>query len=985
MTDTVARPTPITPRTAHRFVLPDTPIDLKARVEQGEAVAWRAPVTYPTYATAEPDLYPMFLGRRVYQGSSGRTYPLPFIDRISQHAEDREWDAIHLENRYLRVMILPELGGRIQIGYDKTTGYDFFYRNNVIKPALVGLAGPWVSGGVEFNWPQHHRPATYLPVETHLSTEEDDGSVVVWCSDHDPLQRMKGMHGVRLHPDRAIIQVDVRLHNRTSHEQTFLWWANVAAPVGDDYQSFFPTDVRYVADHARRAITRFPAADRSYYGVDYAELARAVPGSDRIDFYRNIPVPTSYMIVDSAEDFFGGYDHGRQAGFVHWADHRFAPGKKQWTWGDAPFGHAWDAQLTDSDGPYIELMAGVYSDNQPDFSFLQPGETKTFSQYWYPISEIGVAHYANRDAAIHLEVEGENARLGIATTSPLSDVTVTVSESLETNVLWETVSDITPDTPLIHTLPVGGARTVAVQVYHGGRRIAEYQVSPDTGASADEPRAATEPPMPESVDSVEELFLIGVHLRQNRHPTRSPLPYWQEALRRDPADARTNLAVAEHYLHTGEYDVALGHAQRAIARQSTRNGNPASGAGHYLLGLILRRLQRTIEASNAFAKAEWDGKHAHAARFERYSMAARVGATSDLHVHELLRGDTDDLRARALAAVLLRRSGQEAEAQRLLTSTIQRDPLDTLSRVLTGGALPTDGRTLIDVGLDFERFGEIDAALRLLSLASEAPTTPAGNIRPIAHYHRARVLDLEGRYAEAEQARSSAQREDRRWVFPVGLDDLDTLNAAVASDPRDAGAYSLLGMLFLDAGREADASAALREAIRLGDDNPVTLRNAAVVAFNHDRDDDFARESYRRAREAAPDDARLLYETDQLARRLGDSASARVARLDAARSLVDQRDDLTVEYCDLLIETGRAGEAIEILTSRSFQVWEGGEGRLLSAFDRARAELGLAPADPPTSLGEGRPMFTAPPALRDDGSTDYFATSLPALMLFTRE
>ena len=149
----------------------------------------------------------MFLERRVYQGSSGRVYPLPFIDRIATSRTEHSWEALHIENEYLRLMILPEIGGRIHVGYDKTNGYDFFYRQNVIKPALVGLAGPWISGGVEFNWPQHHRPG-----DVHARCDRDrahpDGSVTIWCSDHDPMQRMKGMHGICLHPDEACIRTE---------------------------------------------------------------------------------------------------------------------------------------------------------------------------------------------------------------------------------------------------------------------------------------------------------------------------------------------------------------------------------------------------------------------------------------------------------------------------------------------------------------------------------------------------------------------------------------------------------------------------------------------------------------------------------------------------------------------------------------------------------------------------------------------------------
>ena len=290
--------------------LPDAPED-----QRGLAVAaWSEPVEIRTYEPGEPGRMPAFLETRVYQGSSGRVYPLPFIESVSHEPHLRQWQAVHLENEYVRLMILPELGGRIHVAVDKASGNDLFYRNNTIKPALVGLAGPWISGGIEFNWPQHHRPGTFLPMDWTIE-REPDGSVTVWCSDHDPFERMKGMHGIRLRPGSALIEARVRLFNRTPFTQTFLWWANVAARVHDDYQSFFPTDVRLVADHAKRAVTAFPAADRPYYGIDYP--ARADPQSsefagtdaDRIDWYRNIPVPTSYMCVGSADDFFGGYDH----------------------------------------------------------------------------------------------------------------------------------------------------------------------------------------------------------------------------------------------------------------------------------------------------------------------------------------------------------------------------------------------------------------------------------------------------------------------------------------------------------------------------------------------------------------------------------------------------------------------------------------------------------------------------------------------------
>ena len=203
----------------------------------------------------------------------------------------------------------------------------------------------------------------------------------------------------------------MQLYNRTSEPQTFLWWANPAVHVNDDYQSVFPPDVHAVMDHGKRDVSRFPIATGTYYKVNYA------PGTD-ISRYKNIPVPTSYMAYHSDFDFVGCYDHGKQAGMMHVANHHVVPGKKQWTWGYGDFGQAWDRQLTDEDGPYIELMCGAYTDNQPDFSWIQPGEEKRFTQIFMPYKLIGPAKNASREAVINLEVEGANARIGVYVTRP---------------------------------------------------------------------------------------------------------------------------------------------------------------------------------------------------------------------------------------------------------------------------------------------------------------------------------------------------------------------------------------------------------------------------------------------------------------------------------------------------------------------------------------------------------------------------------------
>ena len=178
-----------------------------------------------------------------------------------------------------------------------------------------------------------------------------------------------------------------------------------------------------------------------------------------LSWYSNIPVPTSYMALGSSEDFFGGYDHKREAGFVHVANHHISPGKKQWTWGNHEFGYAWDRNLTDEDGPYIELMSGVYTDNQPDFSFLAPGETKTFSQFWYPISEDRPGAEGKGRGGLSLTLSTEAVRIGLCVTQSLPNAELRLEYRGETFQQWR--ADLAPGQPLLREsrLPAGAQQT----------------------------------------------------------------------------------------------------------------------------------------------------------------------------------------------------------------------------------------------------------------------------------------------------------------------------------------------------------------------------------------------------------------------------------------------------------------------------------------------------------------------------------------------
>ncbi|MGB8479658.1 MAG: DUF5107 domain-containing protein [Acidobacteriaceae bacterium] len=944
----------------HALLLPEAPL-----TERGPVKAWQHEVNIFSYLPESADPNPMFFEKRVYQGSSGRVYPLPFIDRVATEGHDHAWQALHIENKYLRLMVLPEIGGRIHIGFDKINGYDFIYRQNVIKPALVGLAGPWISGGVEFNWPQHHRPATFMPMEFEIE-HGADGSATLWCSDHDPMSRMKGMHGVCLYPDKAYVELKVRLYNRTPYVQTFLWWANAAVRAHEQYQSFFPPDSKFVADHAKRAITSFPESDGRYYGIDYAERRRSgIPTDEQprlfrpdgsyppndLSWYANIPVPTSYMILGSRGDFLGGYDHRARAGMVHIANHHISPGKKQWTWGNHEFGYAWERNLTESDGPYIELMGGVYTDNQPDFSFLAPWETKEFSQFWYPIREIGVPVAANVKVAFSLETEPGIAHLGVCVTEDFPKAHMTLEQGETILGEWKQAISIAQPLRVDQVIPDDVQKSnLSVVVRSGGHEILRY-VSPDI-MNPIPPAAATEPGSPETIATAEQLYLTGLHLEQYRHATGDPVLYWNEALRRDEHDSRTCQAIGSWHLCRGEFAIAESYFRRAIARLTQLNSNPYDGEAYYSLGLSLRFQHRDTEAYAAFYKSTWNAAWKSAAYHALAELDSTRGEweTALRHLRLSLRGNMDDLNARDLSVIAQRKLSRHAEAESLLRETRQLDVLDIWSRYLESGEGPENNQQRIDLGLDYCRAGLWNEAANLLAGADMERTD--GSV-PMVLYMLAWCYQNCGEHHLAAASRNKAAAASPRYCFPSRFEEIEILESAIAANPADPRAPYYLGNLLYDRRRHQEAIELWERSARLDDAFATVWRNLAFAYFNVCEDEVRARNAFDRAFASNPQDARVLYERDQLWKRTGTPPQERLEELKRHPWLLGTRDDLTVELATLLNATGASEEALAILKTRKFQPWEGGEGLVLSQWTGANLALGrecLSRGDAPAAL-----------------------------------
>ena len=934
-----------------------------------EVRIWEEDVVIPTYEAGKADRNPMFLEKRVYQGSSGKLYPYPTTEEISFTRTDKVWHAVWLENDYLKVMVLPELGGRIQRALDKTNNYDFVYYNQVIKPALVGLAGPWISGGIEFNWPQHHRPTTYMPVD-HVISKHEDGSMTLLCNDIDQMYGTKGITSFTLYPDKAYIEIRGQLYNRTNLPQTFLWWANPAVPVNDNTQSVFPTDVHFVMDHGKRDVSRFPIARGVYYKHDYSE------GVD-ISRYKNIPVPTSYMAEKSSYDFVGGYDYGVEAGLLHVADHHVSPGKKQWTWGCGDFGKAWDRNLTDEDGPYIELMCGVFTDNQPDFSWLKPFEEKTFTQYFMPYKKVGQVKNATIDAAVNLERKADgSAHVIVYATAPHEAATVELY--VDVCLAFSRQTQLSPVNIFEETFATDAQKDTQLRVVvrDAEKVLVEYQ--PVEQGIPEMAKPAEKAKKPEEILTNEELLLTAEHIEQYRHATFLPDPYYLEALKRDPGDMRVNNAYGLLLMRRGNFEAAVPYFEASIKRATMMTPNPYNSEAMYNLGVCLLYLGRDDEAYDRFYKACWSNEMQEMGFYYLAAIAMRrqnYAAALDFIDKSLVK-NAHNIKARGLKASVLRKLGRQECALEQVKANLEVDPFDYVSHYIRYEITqdPADLERMqslmrgfsgnyLAAARDFLEAGLCEEASGILALFDGE--------HPLADYYRGYALRGT---EQALEAYRKAEGDDSAYCFPNKLEDIlvlkDAIHTLEENGEKAAKASYYLGCLLYDKLQYEAAMKLWEDSAKADDSFPTVHRNLALVYFNKmNRPQDAVREM-EKAFSLDESDARVFLELDQLYKKMNVPVEKRLEGFGKHEELPLKRDDLLVEELTLKNTAGQYSEVYGAIMSHSFRQWEGGEGKVpaqyktsliqmavrsLKAGDAAGARQMLEKAlIYPENLGEGR-------------------------------
>ena len=932
----------------------------------GEVTIRETSITLPTYLAGGYDKNPIFYTGRIYQGAQGRVYPYPMQDVLYDTRRDESYKYLTLENDWLSMGILPEHGGHLLNLTDKASGFETFYRQHVIKPALIGMLGAWTSGGVEWNFPHHHRASTVMPIDWTMQ-ENEDGSKTIWIGETEFRQRMKWTIGLTMMKDRAVLQAENRFMNRQSYIESMLYWANVAVHCGDDYQVIFPPGCHLGADHHKNYWTSFPMGPittaRQWDPSNAADATNPPPDVADLSWWKNFTKRSrSIFAADPDNAWLAGYDHAKNAGTVHVSNRHITVGKKFFLWGNFPGARVWDTVLTDTDGPYLELMVGCWSDNQPDYSWISPYETRTVKQYWFPVKGIGGVKNVTIDGAVNLErINPDQVLLGFHSTRVLKGAKVVLSA--KGKQLYTETIDIDPNKSWCKTLPVSkelnDQQLTGVLYDSAGTEVLAYTpVPPDPHTPL--PAKVESPKPPAEYKTAEELYLTGLRLEQFHNGAHDPVPYYEEALKRDPGYSAANLALGIRRAREAKYAEAETFLRRAVAR-STRNYTRARDAEpEYYLGVVCLEQGKLKEAEDLLWRAAWRDTYQRAAYAELAKLYCRQGKFRDAHqlIEDAIDRGAKEAKLHVIHSYIHRKLGQPELAASNLKKSFACDPLEYFG--ILERCFQSDGgkralaqaeknrglkaQQLLEACYDYLGLGAYDEVLELVAQAHEhaAKEKPpkdetdtlavcSSHRSPLFSYLAGYVHQLRGDLEKAKQAYREAAAEDIYLCFPSRHEEYAILRAATELTPECANTWYLFGNICRLYEQRDNALAAWKKATELAPAHALAWRNLGFEKKEL--------AAYDTSLAADPQNFRALLERDQLAEKQGVSNADRFAFLTRYRATAEKYDACIFRYACLLNDAKRYDEALQILQGRRFHVWEGGES-LLTPFVEASMNRG---------------------------------------------
>lgn len=869
----------------------------------GESVQYREDkLTLPTYPWHD-DPHPAL---RAYENVI--YYPYTRQEFIENKSVPRDYRTLVVENEYLRVTCIPELGGRIHSVFVKATGQEMFHCNKEIKPALIAMRGAWISGGIEWNSGPHGHTVTIVSPVDAVVRENGDGSATLIVGNTEKMFRTRWTVELTLHPGKAYLDEAIRMYNPTDTVAPYYFWNCTAFPNLEGTRFIYPMTLG--TDHNGTSFYTWPIHE----------------GKD-LSYLKNYPTMSSIFGYECDFDFFGAYDVNLDRGIVSYANHHELPGKKAWTWGKDDFGVVSQMSLSDAgpvDAQYIEVQSGPLL-TQSDYGMLKPGREVRWREYWYPAHGLGDGfEYATRDVVAQTRRDAGALQVRLLGTAVYPGAHCVVSRGGA--VLLDTTTDLSPDKAALLDVPGAGDTPVDIRVAAADGAVLLQYTSPLNIPVVEAPDLTEHPAREDGKSTADELYAKAFLLHSQTEPDSARDAYLA-VLKEDPLHAPALCGLAALSLKCADWKSAMAYAEKASSRDADNTD------AWYALAVARMHSGDLANAKKAAYKAALtpakDGRgYFLVGRIEmlqgNYAEALRV-----FEFAQRKNGLDPAVRNGRLAALLA--LGDTAGASKMAGEAILQDPTD-----FTLGALQAVASGQCDVyaehlaaGCGEKDFTLQEAACFLFDLGlygQAAQVLDAGLIRgledPVTRCYAAWCYHKMGNDPVAATHVNQAAAQVKEGAFPSRPEDLPVFEFAVSVLPDAGRLRTLLGALYAHFGRLDDAVAQWRAAVEKDPSLGIAWRLLALHAWKKDNNLEQAADCMHKALQARADDQILCRDLAQLLEKLERRGEA-IALVEAMPKTGEVRYDVCLWLAKAYLDEKRYNDCIALLEQARFSNWEG--------------------------------------------------------------
>ncbi len=921
-------------------------------------------LTIPTYEHSGRETEPPLFSSSTVTGMYPfTTYIMPFKP---DSPKPKTYRAIFVENKYLKLTYLPELGGRFFSLYDKLRKREVFYRNDVIKPAPYNPRLSWVQSGIELTGPHDLHMLTLHgePFWSNKIVRHEDGSISLVLGELDPVYQMKVNLATTLHPGIAALEISVFCYNTRAGRMPQMFWMNAALPATPKTRFIYP--MSRTIGHTTAEIADWPL----YNGVDYS-------------WDRNNKNMLGVFGIDIYDDFQGAYQFDNDYGVFRYADRRVVQGMKLWTFGYGESSKSYERGYTDNAGPYVEVQSGrhVWDGH---YEWVAPHKVESWSEWWVPVAGIGGLITLTRDVALNLE--GQKITLAATRVIPGAKLVVKAGSG----EILRTSLDLDPAKSFEAALPnAQGQKDVVVTVMDAeGRPLIDYH-RPESNPGRKEYTPFTKPlespRKPVEEMSVEELA-IAAEFKLKELDVTGATALLNKALEHDPGYSRAHLLLGISDFNRGRFGEAAGHLAKTIER------DPYADEAYYYLATSQFALGQDKQAERnlyyIWPQSAYFGEREY--HLGRLALLAGNRDVAIAHLQRAIAANAYDLLSRQTLAVAYRERGDKDAAMSELAEIERMDATNRIAEAerffLGDSAAKTELLRLmgeqtqeaIGVSGFYRNLHKWDKAAQILKLVVEDNHDPWGT-SPEFYYTLAYCQRRNGNTDAAgeslKKARAAAQNIDR---FPYREESEAPLAEAVQVDPGDATARFALACLLYYRERPQEAIRQW-EAAAKADPGSFSAHRALGLAYAEQGFAvDKAAAQLERAVELNPAHVRTLNDLSTLYARAG-RFDDQLAVLQKALQRSPKDDDLAEGVLTANLSKGRYDEAARLIEThpfaprhRTYSLRD--KYRLMryamgaEAFNRkdyaAALKLFESALKPPVSLGVDDFQFQASPRLQ---------------------